>query len=64
MSRLSDIISAATDDSVSVAALLRMVMVVAARMDTPPLIDWVHNELGGYPEGAVVPDYRGPFTHK
>lgn len=62
MSKLSDIIDAATTDSVSVSALLRMVKVLAGRMDTPPLIDWVDNELGGYPGEAAVPDYRGPFA--
>lgn len=61
MSKLSDIIDAATTDSVSISALLRMVKVVAARMDTPPLIDWVDNELSGYSGRAAVPDYRGPF---
>lgn len=41
-----------------------MTKVIAARMETPPLIDWVEYELGGYPEDAVIPDYRGPFpTH-
>jgi hypothetical protein len=44
-----------------VASVLRMVKVVAARMDAMPLADWVGNELGGYPAGVAVPDYRGPF---
>lgn len=62
MSRLSDIIAASTTDTTfPVASVLRMVKVVAARMDTSPLADWVDNELGGYPAGVAVPDYRGPF---
>ncbi|OMC33427.1 hypothetical protein A5739_08790 [Mycobacterium colombiense] len=61
MSKLSDIIDAATTDTVSLAALLRMTKVLAARTDTPPLIDWVDNELGGYPSDAIIPEYRGPF---
>lgn len=61
MSKLSDIIDAAATDAVSLAALLRMTKVLAARMDTPPLIDWVDNELGGYQSDAAVPEYRGPF---
>ncbi|SOJ57903.1 hypothetical protein MSIMFB_05381 [Mycobacterium simulans] len=56
MSKLSEIIDAATTDSVPFSALLRMAKVVAARMATPPLIDWVDNELGGYPGDAEVPD--------
>lgn len=62
VSRLSDLIDAATTDATSVAALLRMTKVIAARMDTPPLIDWVDNELAGYRPGAPIPEYRGPFT--
>lgn len=61
MSQLSAIIDAATSESTSVANLLRMVKVMAARMDTPPLIDWVENELSGYGPDVPVPDYRGPF---
>jgi hypothetical protein len=62
VSKLSDIIDAATTDTTfPVASVLRMVKVVAARMDTPPLADWVDNELGGYAAGVAVPDYRGPF---
>jgi hypothetical protein len=61
VSRLSEIIDAATTDAVSVPALLRMTKVVAARMETPPLLDWVDRELGGYQRGAPIPDYRGPF---
>lgn len=62
MSRLSAIIDAATGDSVSVASLLRMVQVLAARTKTATLVDWVDNELKGYGDGAALPDYRGPFT--
>lgn len=61
MSKLSDIIDSATGDAVPVPTLLRMVKVLAARTDTAVLDDWVDKELGGYPEGAVLPDYRGPF---
>jgi NAD(P)-dependent dehydrogenase (short-subunit alcohol dehydrogenase family) len=52
---------AATTDSASIAALLRMAKVIAARMDTPPLLGWVDSELGGYPPEAQVPNYRGTF---
>jgi AbiTii-like protein len=62
MSKLDDIIEAATMDSVSVPALLRMTKVLAARMETPPLVDWVDNELTGYPMLAVVnhPGFHAP----
>lgn len=61
MSRLSEIIDAATGESVSVPSLLRMMQVLGARTETVALIDWVDNELKGYRDGVVVPDYRGPF---
>jgi hypothetical protein len=61
MSKLSDIIDAATGDAVPVPTLLRMVKVLAGRTDTAVLDDWVDKELGGYPDHAALPDYRGPF---
>jgi hypothetical protein len=61
VSKLSDIIDAATNDSVSTANLLRMTKVLAARIETSPLGNWVDNELSGYPPDATVPAYRGPF---
>lgn len=61
VSQLSQIIDAATSDFVSTANLLRMAKVLAARMETQPLTDWVGNELNGYPADATVPQYRGPF---
>lgn len=62
MSRLTDIIEAAEGDEVSTQSLLRRVKVLASRMETAPLIDWVDRELGGYSEGDELPDYRGPFA--
>lgn len=64
MSKLVDIIEAATGESVPIPSLLRMVHVLAARTDTPVLADWVDNELGGYDGDSPVPDYRGPFQTK
>ncbi|MDC8980973.1 hypothetical protein PR370_07335 [Mycobacterium marinum] len=61
MSRLDDIIDAATGDTVPVPTLLRMVKVLAGRTQTAVLDDWVDKELDGYPDDAVLPDYRGPF---
>jgi hypothetical protein len=61
MTKLSQIIDAATGDTVSTASLLRMVKVVAARLDTAPLADWVDRELGGYADEDDLPRYRGPF---
>lgn len=61
MSKLSDIIDAATGDAIPVPTLLRMVKVLAGRTETAVLDDWVDNELGGYANDAPLPSYRGPF---
>lgn len=61
MTRLTSIIDAAVGDTVSTANLLRMVKVVASRLDTPPLEDWVNCELNGYTDETQLPAYRGPF---
>src|SRR3954452_23232980 len=60
MSKLTEIIDAATGETVSTGSLLRMVKVLARRIDTQILLDWVDNELGGY-RRSDIPDYRGPF---
>jgi hypothetical protein len=61
VSKLTEIIDAATGDTISIPALLRMMKVLAARTKTSFLGDWVDNELQGYPADAALPDYRGPF---
>jgi hypothetical protein len=61
VSKLTEIIDAATEDAVTVPSLLRKLKVVAARLDTAVLLEWVENELAGYGESALVPNYRGPF---
>lgn len=58
---LSSVIDAATSDDVAVSTLLRRVKVVATRLGTSELDDWVNLELGGYSTDAELPAYRGPF---
>lgn len=60
MTLLQEVIDGASGDH-PVSRLLRIVKVIAARAEVPALEEWVDHELGGYPEGASVPDYRGPF---
>lgn len=62
MTRLSQIIDGAASDAVPVATLLRQVKVVATRLGTVELEDWVNRELSGYDRVADLPVYRGPFT--
>lgn len=61
MTALEDLIDGASGDAVPVATLLRKVKVVASRLGSVALEEWVDHELTGYPPGAGLPDYRGPF---
>ncbi|MCU1676314.1 MAG: hypothetical protein JWM93_1072, partial [Frankiales bacterium] len=60
MTKLAQIIDGATSDDVSISSLLRMVKVVAARLEADQLIAWVDHELGGYGKEDPLPAYRGP----
>jgi hypothetical protein len=62
MSVISDLIDAASGDVSPVATLLRKVKVVAARLHTGQLEQWVQHELMGYPSEVPLPEYRGPFA--
>lgn len=61
MTALEDLIDGASGDVVPVATLLRKVKVVASRLGSVALEEWVDHELTGYPPDANLPDYRGPF---
>lgn len=59
MSLLNEIVDGV--DSMPVASLLRKVTILARRLKSDPLTEWVHHELTGYKEDSNIPDYRGPF---
>lgn len=61
VSLLTDIQAAAIDPSRSLSDLLRMCQILAARLRHEPFREWVRHELGGYPNDATLPTYRGPF---
>ena len=60
MTLLEEVIDGASGNE-PVNRLLRKVKVIAARAEVPVLEEWVDHELGGYPEDAALPNYRGPF---
>jgi hypothetical protein len=62
VSLLTDIQAAATDPGVPLSDLLRKCQILAFRLRHEPFKDWVAHELGGYPDDATVPRYRGPFA--
>ncbi|NTG45875.1 hypothetical protein G6M04_00705 [Agrobacterium rhizogenes] len=58
MSLLLEIQSEAVNDAISVSSLLRKCLLLAGRIDSNLLEEWVKHELNGYPDNTEVPDYR------
>lgn len=58
MTLLENIQSAAVDPNSDIATLLRKCKLLAARLASNALEDWVLWESNGYPEKVPVPDYR------
>ena len=58
MSLLLDIQDAAVDSKSDLASLLRRCKVLAARLASEPLADWLLWEANGYPDNIALPDYR------
>lgn len=61
MTPLEDLLDLAARSSSSTVELLRKVKILAARTNNNALARWTDLELSGYPAGADLPDYRGPF---
>lgn len=58
MGLLLDIQSAVLQDQSSIAPILLKLRMLAARLGSQPLADWVKHESEGYPDDVDVPDYR------
>ncbi|MFG6458246.1 hypothetical protein [Roseateles sp. BYS96W] len=58
MTLLEEIQTLAVDSSTDVAALLRKCKLLAARLQTVELEQWVAHEANGYPDQVPVPEYR------
>ncbi|MCH7613000.1 MAG: hypothetical protein IIB45_06525 [Candidatus Marinimicrobia bacterium] len=58
MTLLDDIQNEAIDASNDLGTLLRKCKVLAARLGSQPLEDWLLWESNGYPDGVEVPNYR------
>ena len=58
MSLLVEIQSAAIDPKSDLGTILRKCKVLAARLDSAPLEEWLLWESNGYPDDVAVPDYR------
>jgi hypothetical protein len=58
VSLLEDIQDAAVDGKTDLATLLRKLRLLAARMGSREIEDWVQWEASGYPDNVSVPEYR------
>lgn len=58
MSLLHDIQAAVFQESADLGPILLKGGLLAARLESQPLADWVKQESEGYPPNAPVPDYR------
>lgn len=58
MSLLHGIQAAVLDENTDLAPILLKLRLLAARIGSQPLADWVKHESEGYPQDSDVPDYR------
>ena len=58
MTLLEEIQSAAVDQNSDLGTILRKCKLLAARLGSQPLENWLIYESNGYPEEIEVPDYR------
>lgn len=58
MSIIEEIQNAAVDSECDLGTLLRKCKVLASRLGSKPLEDWLIWESNGYPDDVEVPDYR------
>jgi len=58
MSLLQDIQAAVLQEGSDLGPILFKVRLLAARLGSQPLADWVKHESEGYPSDVAVPDYR------
>lgn len=63
MTLLQQIQNDAVDGKTDLATLLRKCRVLAARLKNDEFKNWVQYELDGYPNSAVLPDYRQFICH-
>ena len=58
MSLLHDIQAAVLREDADLGPILLKVRLLAARLGSQPLAEWVKHESEGYPKNAEIPDYR------
>jgi len=58
LSLLHEIQSSVLQDGVDLGPILLKLRLLAARLGSQPLADWIKHESEGYPQDADLPDYR------
>ena len=58
MALLDDIQAAVLEEGTDLGPILLKVRLLAARLGSQPLADWVKHESEGYPPDSPLPDYR------
>lgn len=58
MSLLHEIQAAVLQENSDLGPILLKLRLLAAKLGSQPLADWVKHESEGYPDGAELPDYR------
>lgn len=58
MSLLHEIQAAVLQEGSDLGPILLRLRLLAARIGSQPLAEWVHHESEGYPRDAELPDYR------
>lgn len=58
MALLDDIQAAVLEEGADLGPILLKVRLLAARLGSQPLADWVKHESEGYPPDSPLPDYR------
>ena len=58
MNLLKDIQESAMNSQVRIEDLLRKCLVLATKIKNPELKQWADNELNGYQERKILPNYR------
>lgn len=59
----SQIIKDLAQDKITIGSALRRLLVISYELDNSELQKWIENELNGYTNNSIIPDYRKNVTY-
>lgn len=59
----SQIIKDLARDKITIESALRRLLVISYELDNSELQQWIENELNGYTNNSIIPDYRKNVTY-